>query len=530
MQEGVQGRGDTPGVLPYPNDPDYASNTAAHDAVRFTLKIDETTPEAEYKTRLLDDPLVLHRLAVTQGLFGRMETVAAVARGLVETVSIPEGAATHTGGEDTEAEIAVGTEATLGEQQQAARGQKRRKDGGIKQSGGKEGEPKGKHYTLYFKYSVVQEYRRMQKLKPQGFCDAPQIEVAESFGVHQSLVSKWARQEEALREALIHGNVVHGKGRKARLKDQLVAFSSRAARKVSLQPGRSCKFAAAEAETYAQYREKRSKGLKVSGIILRTMMKKNVRKHYGTEAAFKASTFWLRSFAHRYSISIRKGSNTKNKSAAEKMPKIQRWHARFRRRLSRGKQLDPKWGRWLPEDRISTDQVPCNLREGDGRTYADKGSSRVWIAGPKADAGKRFCTLQISARCKNGDRRKPRHGQPKLTIVFRGQGEPRSRGVVAAEAKPDLRHHQGLSSKFLPERAPPPRAQASELAMRSVGHGTPTCAFASSPRPTSTTSFARTMQRRRSRRSPPKRVLLAERASSSSTISPGRPRRRTSAS
>lgn len=68
-------------------------------------------------------------------------------------------------------------------------------------------------------------------------------------------------------------------------------------------------------------------------------------------------------------------------------------------------------------------QVPCNLREGDNRTYADKGDKRVWIAGNKSDDGKRFCTLQVVARCSNGDPTKQRRGQPKIGIVFRGQGK-----------------------------------------------------------------------------------------------------------
>lgn len=47
----------------------------------------------------------------------------------------------------------------------------------------------------------------------------------------------------------------------------------------------------------------------------------------------------------------------------------------------------------------------------------------MWVAGNKADDGKRFCTLQIAARCANGDPSKPRRGQPKICIVFRGQGK-----------------------------------------------------------------------------------------------------------
>ena len=67
-------------------------------------------------------------------------------------------------------------------------------------------------------------------------------------------------------------------------------------------------------------------------------------------------------------------------------------------------------------------QVPCNLREGGRETYEEIGTPRVWLAGTKADDGKRFCTLQIIARGGNGNPDLPRHGQPKIGIIFRGQG------------------------------------------------------------------------------------------------------------
>ena len=65
--------------------------------------------------------------------------------------------------------------------------------------------------------------------------------------------------------------------------------------------------------------------------------------------------------------------------------------------------------------------MPCNLRAGGDRTYEDKGAKRVWLAGSPADDGKRFCTLYVIARAK-GDPSKPRRGQPKLGIIFRGGG------------------------------------------------------------------------------------------------------------
>jgi len=114
-----------------------------------------------------------------------------------------------------------------------------------------------------------------------------------------------------------------------------------------------------------EYKTQRAKGLKTSAVFLRTTMRRAVAEYYGERAAahFKASNTWLRDWCSYYSVSIRRSQN-----------------------------------------------------------YADTGEKRVWIAGTKQDLGKRFCTLQVAARCANGYPSKPRHGQPKLTIIFRGQG------------------------------------------------------------------------------------------------------------
>ena len=82
------------------------------------------------------------------------------------------------------------------------------------------------------------------------------------------------------------------------------------------------------------------------------------------------------------------------------------------------------FGAWLPENRYSIDQVPCNLVSGDGRTYEMKGSKTVWVGGAgKGDESKRICTLQLIVRCFNGPRGAVYCGQPWPEICFRGQGK-----------------------------------------------------------------------------------------------------------
>ena len=293
------------------------------------------------------------------------------------------------------------------------REQKLCKDGTPKRSGLREGDQRAGR-SLKLKLQVITEYRSLQRQKARGKCTAPLDQTAKRFKVHKSLVSKWAAKEDEIRRA--------------------AAESSTA--RVSLHPGSKCHFPLAEAETYEMYAKHRSRGLRVTARFFRVAMRRSIVERYGEAAAasFRASHRWLQGFARRHHLSLRRKTNSKHEPVEARLAKCKRWHARFRRRLrgSKATVLHPKWGRWLPEDRISIDQVPCNLREGDGRTYAEVGSKRVWLVGCKQDDGKRFCTLQVAARCSNGAADLPRCGQAKLTISFRGTGKRTSPEVRAA--------------------------------------------------------------------------------------------------
>ena len=283
---------------------------------------------------------------------------------------------------------------------------KLRKDGIPKHSGLREGDRRvGRALSL--KLQVVDEYRLRQRQKAGGHCCAPLQETAKQFNVHKSLVSKWAAQEDELRRVLTQTSAV----------------------RFSLHPGSKCRFPLAEADTYTACKEHRTNGLRVTARFLRVAMRRSILEHYDEVAAasFRASHRWLQAFARRHRLSLRRKTNSKHMPIEARLAKCKRWHARFRRRLRRESSttapLHETWGRWLPQDRISIDQVPCNLREGDGRTYAEVGSKRVWLVGCKQDDGKRFCTLQVAARCANGSPNLPRHGQARLLVIFRGTGK-----------------------------------------------------------------------------------------------------------
>lgn len=244
----------------------------------------------------------------------------------------------------------------------APRGRKLLKDGTrFKRSGLCDGAKRGHPRTVHFKYAVVQHYRSMQEQKKLKLISDPcNATVAFFGGITHGQVSAWSKIEEKLRSALLGANQPHHRGRRTGASD-IISMRSAAARKFSLHPGSGRKYAAAEAEVHSIYKEKRAKGIRVSSNFLRIEMKRQVARIFGDEVlqTFKASAMWLAQFACHYNMSLRVGTNKKNLSVAERVTKCKRWHARFRRRLSRGSpdSLHAKWGRWLPENRISLDQV-----------------------------------------------------------------------------------------------------------------------------------------------------------------------------
>lgn len=290
----------------------------------------------------------------------------------------------------------------------------------VKKSGLREGQRRGQ-YTLYFKYQVAMQFQSYQERQ----FDNPLERTSTIFnGLSVSNIWRWHTQLEELKRRLLHdtADVQHKSVRAGKM----ISFQSSAARRMSLHCGRQAAYAAVEEELFSRFKSERSRGRRINERWFRVMMVSLVTKHYGEEpgSRFKATHGWLIKFAQRYGITLRRANNHKHQSVEMRIAKIKRFHARLRRRLMDAPphRLHPKWGRWLPQNRLSVDQVPCNFREGAKATYDVIGVDRVWIAGSKADDGKRFCTLQIIARAHNGEEGQPRRGQPKIGLIFRGTG------------------------------------------------------------------------------------------------------------
>lgn len=245
---------------------------------------------------------------------------------------------------------------------------RRKKDGLPKRSGLQEGSHKTP-YSLLYKLRVALEFDTLNKIKQVEGADVmpnPLERTSKLFnGLSTSNIWNWYAQLDKLKHALT--SEMSGNRKMRHLQGKIITFNSKKARSMTLHPGRQSAFLAAEVELQRLFKARRSEGKRVNERWLCVNMRKLIRQHYGDEPAnnFKGSYGWVWRYAHRHGIALRRANNHKHQSVEERLPKIKRWHARLRRRLKTpcapGRQLDPKWGRWLPKNRLSIDQVRRQL-------------------------------------------------------------------------------------------------------------------------------------------------------------------------
>ena len=120
---------------------------------------------------------------------------------------------------------------------------------------------------------------------------------------------------------------------------------------------------------------------------------------------------------------MRAKQRNKRKHKKEMEASLKKWHATYREKCIRtgfDENYDPKWGRYKPSQRLNVDQSPLPFVVHGKKTYEfipkGQGSTHItWISQPGSGLEKRQCSLQVMFR--------PEGQQPKLAIIFRGQGK-----------------------------------------------------------------------------------------------------------
>ena len=253
-----------------------------------------------------------------------------------------------------------------------------------------------------FKKKVVDEYKRIREQYPELGGQASGA-VADIYMLNRSQVTDWY----ASRDIIYH---------RAKNAEQ---------RRLTRWRPKKGRFHLCEEAVMKKFKAERAQGKAVGPFWIRRQMLKEVliAKPEGWRL-FTARNGWLRRFTARQHLSWRRKTNVKRKPVEHRVPFLKRSFAVFRIMLRKHMNkpgYTPQWSIFLPANRWDLDQVPFSLFNVS-RTYEQTGAKFVHIAANSTSDDKRFGTLQVLARnvC---DPTKPRHGQPRLCIAFRGTGQ-----------------------------------------------------------------------------------------------------------
>jgi len=278
-----------------------------------------------------------------------------------------------------------------------------------KEKGLQRGQDVRKSYSLLFKLRVISMVRAFRIENRKG----AQTAVSDLFNVARQNVSHWMKHA-----ATIEADLKVSKGKRGRGYRGYLSFAA--------PRGFKPKYPVAEAAVMGKVRYAIQKKNRITAGMLVSWMKIAMAKHYPDDPKakdFKASPSWVTNFRTRNNLVPRRPTNKKVLSVTELLPKIKNFHRQLQKFVSTTVASgvdDPEYGRF-PKDLIfNVDQSPLCLQEEAKTTIAFKGQEIVQVA-EKDGASKRFCTLQVCIALNGTGKENP--PQPKMTIIFRGQGK-----------------------------------------------------------------------------------------------------------
>jgi hypothetical protein len=122
---------------------------------------------------------------------------------------------------------------------------------------------------------------------------------------------------------------------------------------------------------------RRKKGRKVSGWWISRRMRQLVGET-ASNSTIKFGNNWLYRFVRRWGLSWRKTTKRKQQVVESRLARIQRFHQGLRKLVRDaegkrgGRDLHPKWGRFLPQHRFNWDEIPWAFIGGLSYTWEIK--------------------------------------------------------------------------------------------------------------------------------------------------------------
>ena len=138
---------------------------------------------------------------------------------------------------------------------------------------------------------------------------------------------------------------------------------------------------------YAEYKEARVKGNFLKRWWFNTRVKQLLKDNYpGKE--LKCSDQWFMIFCQRYGVAQRRKTHAPQTDPKKLAPAITKFHSKLLRVRRRGV--------YQTKDIANTDQTPLPFVLDDGKTFADKGSSKVRRVSGSSGLDKRQCSVQLT--------------------------------------------------------------------------------------------------------------------------------------
>ena len=225
------------------------------------------------------------------------------------------------------------------------------------------------------------------------------VELVARYRVNRSLISKWLKNKIEISQAAVgeHKNML--RIRKSQKYNDL------------FKELRDVFMAARENGRPVDYNWLWSKGRNI------------YKKQQGQDAILRKHV--IVTFIKRNHLKLRRAQRNKKLSKEHYRNSLKQWHATMRERLIRtGKRdnYDSKFGRYTTMQRFNVDQSPLPFAIDTKKTYErieprnpENRYKKVWIQQPGSGLEKRQCTLQVCFR--------PNGEQPRIAIIFRGQGK-----------------------------------------------------------------------------------------------------------
>ena len=237
------------------------------------------------------------------------------------------------------------------------------------------------------------------------------VDVAFNNNIDKSLVSRWLKD-----------------------KMQMIDGASNQHLRFIKQNKKSRKHKEVFKKLHALFLKTRAKGKKVSFSWFYT--KANIIQKELDQNASRLPKSAIDTFRKKINIKLRRVQRKKRVHKTALTSQLMKWHCTLREVIKTGSQrpdFHPKWGRFLPEQRVNVDQVLLPFAVDRKTTYepdipkADRKGHKVWVANPAPGLEKRQCSLQICIS--------PVNNKFRIAIIFRGKGKRISAGVYAAYHK-----------------------------------------------------------------------------------------------